>query len=107
MNGVNAARIGRRLIELEYRGPGDMDGAMHRLEAKTGISYWTWRHWRNREPSEGVLQETWERLTAWYAIEVARQKRKFEEELAEAKALGRDENNTLAVRAAVALARKA
>jgi hypothetical protein len=109
MSGEVAARIGRRLIEIEYRGHGDLEAAMRRLEAKTGLSYWNWKAWWNaqsRPVPQGVLSETWERLVTFYRFECARQKRRFEEELAEAQALGRDETNSNLVRQAVALVRE-
>ena len=105
MTGANAARIARRLIELEYRGPGDLEGAMYRLEAKTGISYWSWWHWRHRHPPEGVLRDTWDRLTDWYKIACAVQKKRFEEELEEAQALAGNETHTSLVCAAITLAK--
>ena len=105
MTGALAASIGRRMVEIEYRGHGDLDGAMYRLEAKTGISYWTWWAWRNRPPTKDVLRATWERLIAAYQIECSRQKRQFEEELAEAQALGRDETNSILVRTSLAVVR--
>lgn len=109
MSGEAAARIGRRLIEIEYRGHGDLEAAMHRLEAKTGLSFWTWKAWWNAQSKpvpQTVLSDTWARLVAFYQLEVSRQKRRFEEELAEAQALGRDETNSALVRQAVHLARE-
>ena len=106
MTGAAAARIGKRLIEIEYRGHGDLDGAMYRLQSKTGISYWTWKTWWSREPAQGVLPSTWRRLVSWYEIECARQKRLFEEELSEAKALGRDETTDPVIGAAYRLVRQ-
>lgn len=32
----------RKALQAEARGPGDLEEAMHRLEAKTGVGYWTW-----------------------------------------------------------------
>lgn len=33
----------RKMIQAEARGPGDLEPAMSRLEAKTGIGFWTLR----------------------------------------------------------------
>ena len=38
-----AVDYARRLIKTEAQGPGDFDPALSRLEAKTGIGYWTLR----------------------------------------------------------------
>ena len=38
-----AVDYARRLIKTEAQGPGDFDPALARLEAKTGIGYWTLR----------------------------------------------------------------
>jgi hypothetical protein len=32
----------RKAVQTEARGPGDLEDAMRRLEATTGVGYWTW-----------------------------------------------------------------
>lgn len=41
MTAEMATEYARKLINSEVRGPGDVESAMHRLEAKTGIGRWT------------------------------------------------------------------
>jgi len=108
-DGDTAAEIARRLIEIEYRGHGDLVGALRRLEGKTGISYWTWLDWRNcgsRPSAAGVLTSTWNKLVTAYQIECARQITLFEKELKRARSLGGDEDaaDSILVRAAAAVA---
>ena len=86
-SGKAAREIARRLIEIESRGHGDVEAAMYRLQAKTGIDYWCWWHWRYREPPERILQTTWDRLVSAYRIECARKANQFAEELIAANAL--------------------
>lgn len=37
-----AIDFARRAVNAEARGHGDVEDAMHRLAAKTGVGYWTW-----------------------------------------------------------------
>ena len=37
-----AVDYARKAVQSEARGPGDLEDAMRRLEATTGIGYWTW-----------------------------------------------------------------
>lgn len=44
-----AETYARQLVMLESTGPGDLEPALSRLEAKTGIGYWTlWGLWNKR-----------------------------------------------------------
>jgi hypothetical protein len=36
----------RTMVQRESRGPGDLDNAMHRLESKYGLPFWTLWHLR-------------------------------------------------------------
>jgi len=46
-----ASNYAARLLEREYRGPGDnTEDAMRRIEAKTGVSYWSLWSLRYKRP---------------------------------------------------------
>lgn len=92
-DGSEAARIGRRLIEIEIRGRGDVEAAMYRLQAETGIDFWTWWAWRYRPPTARVLRSTWDNLIAVYQVKCARLRRTYGEEFEEARALGRSDTD--------------
>lgn len=76
-SGEQAWDIGKRLIEIESRGHGDVEAALHRLQTKTGIDYWQWWAFRYRPPPERVLADTWLRLVSAYRIECERKAREF------------------------------
>lgn len=46
MSTAVASEYVRRMVAQEARGPGDTDGAMTRLEAKYGLSFWQLSHLR-------------------------------------------------------------
>ena len=52
-----AITYARKLVNAEARGPGDIENAMDRLEARTGIGRWTiWALWhRRRKVIDGDL----------------------------------------------------
>jgi hypothetical protein len=84
----NAREWANDLIRRESRGPGDLDGAMRRLEARYGIpatTFWRLRHGRVKE----IFASTYVRLQAAYIAECERQTRilKTQAEIAKAKGL--------------------
>ncbi len=84
----NAREWAQELIRRESRGPGDLDGAMRRLEARYGIpatTFWRLRHGRVKE----IFASTYVRLQAAYIAECERQTRilKTQAEIAKAKSL--------------------
>jgi hypothetical protein len=90
-SGEQAWDIGRRLIELESRGHGDVEAAFHRLQAKTGIDYWQWWAFRYRTAPKHVLTDTWLRLVSAYRIECERKAREYCNELSYAASLAQPE----------------
>lgn len=97
-----ARRIANRLIEGEYRGPGDTVGAMQRLDAKYGIPFSFLKSLRYGNPKD-IYMGPWLRLRAAYEAEVARQRRLWEAEEARNKVL-RDAVVSPLARASSALA---
>ena len=84
----NARDWANELILRESRGPGDLDNAMRRLEARYGISantFWRLRHDRIKD----IYVSTYTRLQAAYLAECDRQVRiiKQQAEIAKAKGL--------------------
>ena len=47
MSSVDATNYVRRMVQRESRGPGDIDSAMQRLEARYGIGFWQLSHIRS------------------------------------------------------------
>lgn len=84
----NARDWANSLIQRESRGPGDLDGAMRRLEARYGIpanTFWRLRHGRVKD----IYVSTYTKLQAAYLAECERQTRilKQQAEIAKAKGL--------------------
>lgn len=76
-----AADYARRLIEAEARGPGDVENAMRRLEAKTGINYWSF--WGLRyDRRKTVTADLFGKLRGAYLAACERQLSKLRHELA-------------------------
>jgi hypothetical protein len=81
--GEVAAKIGRRLVEFESRGHGDLNGACERLAKRTGIGRNTWKdwwHWQCKTPAKGVLHITWEKLLNEYECMCAHLAHEFQRE---------------------------
>jgi hypothetical protein len=77
----------RRLVNAEARGPGDIEDAMHRLEARTGIGYWTyWGLWNRRR--KVVDLDLLTRLRGAYLATCERQLSQLQHALAVEKARG-------------------
>lgn len=88
--GEEAARIGRRLVELELRGQKSLTAAFYHLEAKTGIGHRHWRDWwYGASNAHSVLSGTWDRLTIAYEVELATKLHQIQVELEHAKSLRR------------------
>lgn len=89
MSGIADARAwANELIRRESRGPGDMENAMRRLEARYGIPWRTFWQLRYRAPKD-VFVSVYLQLKSAYEAECGRQERllKYERELTEAKVL--------------------
>lgn len=103
---VDRARVwADALVWKECNGPGDLVEARHRVEARYGIPATLLRDLRYRPPKR-IAAELYERLRIAYRNQCERELKRFEGELADASAQGRDETNSALVRQAVALARK-
>jgi len=97
----NCADWARRLTQTEARGPGDLENAWHRLEARYGVPWRVFWCLRYRRP-KAVTAAIYARLLAAYEQECERQTRKLRNELEITKR--KVGANHAAVRAAAALA---
>ena len=70
----DAAHWAEVLVRRESRGPGDMENAMHRLEARYGISWRTFWALRYRKPAD-LFVGVYVQLKAAYDTECERQER--------------------------------
>ena len=78
---VSAARSwANDLVRRESRGPGDIENAMRRLEARYGIPWRTFWALRYRPPTD-VLHGIYERLRTAYLAECDRQARLLRHEI--------------------------
>jgi hypothetical protein len=88
MTGIADAKTwANELVRRESRGPGDMENAMRRLEARYGISWRTFWTLRYRSPDD-VFVGVYLKLKQAYEAECARQERllRHEREITKAKA---------------------
>lgn len=76
-----AAEYCDRMLKREARGPGDVDDAMRRIEARTGIGYWTLWALRYRRPKQ-VATDAFQRIRGAYLALCERELRTLEHELA-------------------------
>jgi hypothetical protein len=74
------------LIRREARGPGDLDNAMRRLEARYGVPYSTWWSLRYRPPKD-MLVTVFDRLRDAYRAECERQIKRLEHDITITKAI--------------------
>jgi hypothetical protein len=74
-----AATWAKRLTQTEARGPGDMENAWRRLEARYGVSWRTFWALRYRKPRE-ITAFLFDQLKAAHAAECERQERLFKHE---------------------------
>lgn len=89
ISGAEDARVwANELIRRESRGPGDMENAMRRLEARYGIPWRTFWTLRYRKPTD-VMVGVYRQLQAAYQSECDRQERLLahERKLTETKVL--------------------
>lgn len=83
------------LVQRESRGPGDLENAMRRLEAKYGIPYSMLWRLRYRPPAD-ILCGVFRRITDAYRAQCERQITKLEHDIQVTKALGNDIDENLA-----------
>lgn len=78
-----AADYANRMIEREARGPGDTEEAMRRIEAKTGIGYWTlWGLRYRRRDLKTIAADQYMRIRNAYLATCARQLQALQNEMA-------------------------
>lgn len=100
-----AVDYARKLVSREVAGSGDLEAAMRRLEAKTGIGYWTWWGlWNKRRKGVGV--DLFSRIRGAYLATCERQIRALQHDLALEKAKGGDDTLADLVAEAESLAAK-
>ncbi len=76
----HACELSRGLVQAEARGPGDVEGAMRRIDARWGIPYSALLALRYRRPKR-VEHSLYERLKAAHRAICEAQMRKFQHEL--------------------------
>lgn len=76
-----AASWAKRLTQSEARGPGDLENAWHRLEARYGIPWRAFWSLRYRKPNE-IAASIYLSLCAAYEAECQKQVRKLTHEIA-------------------------
>lgn len=95
MSVATASEMARTLVQREAKGPGDLDNAMRRIEARYGIPYsflWSLRY---RPPKELVVS-AWQSLRNAYRSECERQARLLQHEIAVMEATEHDFDPALA-----------
>lgn len=91
MSAAVATRYVRAMAERETRGFGDGDNALRRLEAQSGLSFWTLRYLKQGRAATidtGVFQ----RVRAFYLSYCERQLSALQHELAVEKAIEADDD---------------
>lgn len=81
----------RRMVEREARGWGDQSGALQRLEARYGLSFWTLEHLRTGR-AKTVEASLFARIRAAYLDLCQRQVSKLQHEISIEKALNEDDS---------------
>lgn len=61
----DAEKLAERMLELEVRGPGDIESAMRRIEARYGVPYQSLWNLRYRKPKE-IAAHVYAALVAAY-----------------------------------------
>lgn len=89
-----AERWARSLTSSESRGPGDLENAWHRLEAKYDVPFGLFWSLRYRKPKELVVSAYF-RLQAAYQAECDRQMRKLKHDLELTKAVAGPDDATV------------
>ena len=102
-----AADYANRMIERESRGPGDTEEAMRRIEAKTGVGYWTlWSLRYRRRDLKTIAADQFQRIRTAYLATCERQLHALQHELAVEQArCGNDDFADLVVEAEVLAAK--
>ena len=70
----------KRLTQSEARGPGDMEPAWRRLEARYGVPWRTFWALRYRKPRD-ITASIYHRLAAAYSAECERQMRRLQHDI--------------------------
>lgn len=93
MSSVDAAvDYANRMIEREIRGPGDTENAMRRIEAKTGVGYWTlWGLRYRRRELKTISADQFHRIQSAYHATCEQQLRALQHDLAVEKARSGDD----------------
>lgn len=94
----------QKLVSMESRGPGDIEGAMTRLEHRYGIGFWQLSHLRGRRAKSCDLS-LFSRLRAAYLDMCERQVRQLQHTIEIERAAGDDSNADLAADAQALVAR--
>lgn len=100
-----ATRYVRRMAEIETRGHGDDENALHRLETKFGIGYWTLRYLK-LDRAATVDSELLLRIKAAYLTYVEQKVGALQHELATERAVEPDADLELLEAEASTLAAK-
>src|SRR6478736_3059465 len=102
-----AADYANRMIECEAHGPGDTESAMRRIEAKTGIGYWSlWALRYRRRDMKMIAADQYQRIRNAYLATCERQISALQHELAIERArCGDDDPSDLVVEAEDLVAR--
>lgn len=90
----------KALVTHESRGPGDLDGAMHRLESRYGIPWRTFWALRYRPPKQ-IGADVWKRIRQAHQYERQRQLRLLEHETEITAAINPQAHSVAAVKAAL------
>jgi hypothetical protein len=90
MSAAVASEYVRTMIHRESTGPGDCERAMRKIEAKTGIGYWTLDHLRKRK-AKTIDVSLFARVRAAYLDLCERQVSRLQEELKIEKAICGDD----------------
>lgn len=95
-----AAGWAKHLTQREARGPGDMENAWHRLEARYGVPWRAFWALRYRKPRD-ITVSLYHRLHSAYVAECERQQRLLAHEIETTKTI--TGSHTAAIRAAETL----
>lgn len=82
-----AAEKAKYLVHREWRGPGDINNAMRRVEQRYGVEYRALWSLRYRKPKD-ILMSVYVRITEAYDAEIGRQRRLLDHEFATARKAG-------------------
>lgn len=95
-----AAEWAKALTRAESRGPGDLENAWRRLEARYGVSPNTFWSLRYRRPKD-IAVSVFVRLRAAYQAECERQMRRLKHELEITRAIAGPDNSAVVAAEAV------